>query len=794
MRIKSQYCRHVLLATLLLSAVHLPARAAEKLGYTVLEEVIVTAQKREQSIRDVPISIMAMDSEFLAEKGVTDFSELSNYVPNVKLRTDMGAGVDLNIRGFSKQSGNPAFDQAVGLLVDGVPYNDNDFFVTGMVDIARIEVLRGPQGTLLGKNTTAGLINITTKRPTDSVDTYIDIQGGEYGHQRLEAAVGGPLLPNIVNIRLAGLDDQRDGVFDNTTAQVGEDSASFFPGVEEKELNRDRQAWRIKLEAPDLFGSIWGVHYERAKVSAIGNGTEILEIDQDSENFLRQYDPNLDVIPGNFTGSENDPTYSQRTVEKLVMSWETEIGTWGLKATGGHANVAGLVQVGDPTPAPLFGYTLYTDKPQSNIDIVLTSPPLFDNVIDITSGLFFETRELDLTESLALNTVPTLGLMLADDPNTSVVLPVNVLPPGILPVSTSGAGQEKSTMLFHQKTNSAALYGQLVWHFRDSWALTSGLRVSTESKKADWNRSFDTPNTLLFTQTLGYEEFQEERKQQDSTVQPKIAINYKPTDDVSLFLHWARGYRSGGFNGSAGRNSGLEYDREVVDEYAFNAKMRLLEGALRLNFGLFRMDLKDFQLLTTGPDDLAAIAVNAGRARAQGAELDLTWLLTQWLSLSVAGGYNDATFVEFPYGPCSKDKPNSDGDADPRCDLAGAALPYSPTWSASSALNIRLPFSTFGLDSSFFADWELLAGIDMEYQTESTVGLPGDDRFFQKDYSRWGANVGLGGNNWSFRLSGKNLTNESINRIISYMPLTDNLMQSVEQPMTVYAQFRWYYE
>ena len=113
----------------------------EQTSRRVIEEIIVSAQKREEGIRDVPISLIAVDADFLSEKGITDLSELSNFAPNVKLKTDQGAGIDLNIRGFAKQSGNPAFDQAVGLLIDGVSYNDNDYFVTGLVDLARIEIL-----------------------------------------------------------------------------------------------------------------------------------------------------------------------------------------------------------------------------------------------------------------------------------------------------------------------------------------------------------------------------------------------------------------------------------------------------------------------------------------------------------------------------------------------------------------------------------------------------------------------------------------------------------------------------
>lgn len=763
----------------------------QKNARPVIEEVIVSAQKRQEGIRDVPISMMALDAEFLSEKGITDFSELSNFVPNVKMRTDVGSGANMNIRGFSKQAGNVAFDQSVGLLIDGVPYNDNDFFLIGLVDLARIEILRGPQGTLLGKNTTAGMVNITTNRPTDEFSAYADLQSGTYNQKRIEAAVGGPIITDALNFRLAGLSDKREGVFKNTTAIVGEDPRSFFPGVPEKELDRDREAFRIKLEAPNFMGSVLGLQYERADLSATGNGTEILSIDQDTEDYLRQFDPNLDVEPGNYRGSENDPAYSERVVEKVVLSWEKSFGEWNMNVAAGKANVSGLIEGGDPTPAPLFGFLFLTDKPQVNFDAVLTSPLLFSDKVDFTIGTFYEKRDLSVDMNVRLNTEPFAAIIVAANSDTSVVLPASLI---TSPLPLNDALQEESTVYFDQEAETKALYGQLNWYFSDRWELTLGLRVSNEDKAADIRRVFDSQNTAITTTTLGYEEFDISLSRSETTTQPKIALNFKPTDDISLFLHWARGFRGGGYNSGPGRSTGIEYDKEVVDEYAFNAKMRLLDGSMNLNFGLYRMELRDFQLLTTGPNDLAAVTTNAGEAQTQGMEADLMWLPTNWLAVTTAVGYNDSTFIEFPFGPCAADNADSDGDGDERCDLKGERLPNAPEWSAALSLNARVPFSRLPILNNL-GDLELLAGVNAEYQTEATTGLPGDDRFTQAEYTRYGANLGVAspGDGWTLRLTVKNITDEVVNRVILPIPTTANLVQNVEPPRTAYVQFRWEY-
>ena len=222
--------------------------------------------------------------------------------------------------------------------------------------------------------------------------------------------------------------------------------------------------------------------------------------------------------------------------------------------------------------------------------------------------------------------------------------------------------------------------------------------------------------------------------------------------------------------------------------------MRFLDGQLDLNVGWFRMDLDNFQLLTTGPDDVAPVAENAGSARAQGVELDFRWLATNWLSVAGAVGYNDSQFSDFKYGPCPRDRPNFDGDDDERCDLTGFALPSSPLWSTSLNFNVRFPLSRIAIfDGSAIGRLEFLTTVGMEYQTVAITGLPGDARYTQPEYARFNAGIGVSSDSWNFRVSGKNLTNEAVNRNVSNIPTTNSLVQSLEPPRSVYTQLRWYF-
>ena len=178
------------LLVVLLIGVAAPAHADDAHPERKVEEIVVTAQKREQAIEDVPISMSVLDDVFIAEQGITDLHEAMLFVPNADVDV-AGFVVSARIRGFSFVQDNKAFEPPAGFALDGIVYPRFGYFQSAMLDVERIEVLRGPQGTTFGKNTTAGLFDIITKNPTDEVSGYTSVQLGERDRFRLETAVGG---------------------------------------------------------------------------------------------------------------------------------------------------------------------------------------------------------------------------------------------------------------------------------------------------------------------------------------------------------------------------------------------------------------------------------------------------------------------------------------------------------------------------------------------------------------------------------------------------------------------------
>jgi iron complex outermembrane recepter protein len=162
-------------------------------SHRVIEEIVVTAQKREQFVEDVPISMSVIDSKFIAEQGITDVREAALFVPNAKVEI-AGFFAAPRVRGFSFNNNNKAFEPPAGLAVDGVPYTRIGYFQSALFDLERLEVLRGPQGTTFGKNTTAGLFSVVTRDPSPEYTGHVDVQLGEYDRHRAEGAIGGPLV------------------------------------------------------------------------------------------------------------------------------------------------------------------------------------------------------------------------------------------------------------------------------------------------------------------------------------------------------------------------------------------------------------------------------------------------------------------------------------------------------------------------------------------------------------------------------------------------------------------------
>jgi outer membrane receptor protein involved in Fe transport len=276
-------------------------------------------------------------------------------------------------------------------------------------------------------------------------------------------------------------------------------------------------------------------------------------------------------------------------------------------------------------------------------------------------------------------------------------------------------------------------------------------------------------------------------------------VRFDWSDSAAFYASWALGHKAGGFNelSSDGSSDGLEYEPERAVAWEVGAKLRLFDGAAMANVALFREEVTDLQVFTLEPPTFAARAVNAGKARSQGVESDFRWLPNHWLSLVGTIGFDDAKFLRFPFGSCAQDRPNTDGDADPRCDQSGQPLFHTPKWTSTLTPSTRIPLGSIPfLDVApvWITSIDWIASFTIEYQDTQFTSITNDPRTRQPSFVRFNARVGLADerHGWSLGVTGENVTNVATSAETLEVPEgPGNFVQLPEPPRLVFGYVRW---
>ena len=775
---------------------------------TRLDAVVVTAQKKPQREIDVPVSVSVLYDDFIAAWGIGSVRDAMLYVPNVKVE-QAGFFSAPRIRGFSINNNNKAIEPPAGIALDGIPYGRVEYFGAAVFDIDRIEVLRGPQGTTFGKNTTAGLIHLLTRNPPAGYEGYVDLQYGDFERRRVEGAFGGPvpLLDDFVNFRVAGLSNELQGFVENTTALISPLAIRHMRGDE-------NSGYRAKLEFPDLFGSTLRVGFESVELHSLGTGAELLRAGPNVRAVLLSYDPNTDFIPGNRIASEDYTDDRVTTIDTANGEWSLPLGGWDLVALGGHSMMETSIHIDvDFSPSPANWATSRDRSPTETVELRAASPQ-FDGLFglhelggfdlghsDVLFGVFSQRTGIEDSELRFVFPQRQYAELLAAANADANFDAGTGLPPGFVPGDTA----DDVSQYFESNSDTLALFGQAQWNFLPQWALQLGGRLSQEDKRAHWLQVFNSPPPNSLLSAAGLEEFEASRSREEREFQPKLSLNYQPWADVSLFVHWAEAYKGGGFNAFAfrGEDDQLTYGPEFSTEWGFDAKTLLFDRTVKLNLSLYRQDIDDFQVLTreaqeatAGPPPRPATVglgiskvVNAARARAQGLEADLTWLPTRWLRVMGTLGLNDTEYIDFPINDCPADMPDTDGDnangeGDNRCDASGRRFAFAPKWNGTLTPMLTPPFDLFGL--------HFTVGATAEYQSWFYTDIDLDERKVQEGFWRYRASLSVGdaARGWSFKIIGENLTDE-----VTYIRQGDVFagvfVGAVEPPRQIFGQLRW---
>ena len=739
-----------------------PARA--------VEEIVVTAQKKEQSIQEVPISITAIEGAFLKEAGIDELHKLAEFAPNVRFTTNPCC-TTVFVRGFGTPFAASAFDPAVGLALDELSIPREIYMSDPLFDIERIEVLRGPQGALFGKNTSAGLFNVVTAKPTRELTGYLSARVGTLDVHRVEGAVSGSpkMLADFAQFRLSGVHLHGPGDVENTKLDIDEPGAKQGAGRLEIALQPTSDL-DILLIGSGAVTDSRVFHVQLARLS------------DPTLAFLRQFDPEVEDDPFNHQNSISLKDDIHRATHLAQANVRYSLDRW-------------LPRVKSPELVAILGYTAFDQNASLDVDfssaeiLGLVDPSPFDyrqisaelrftgavpapfgfGEVELLAGfLAFDANLFSNSQARAgtefddyLISAPGFETVAGMPPPGGLsggqLLDLVLGSVGLDPIQNTGLLEnDGARFFFDQDTRSYAGFGNVSWHPSPEWTLSLGGRFTYEAKTADLRNSCFDPGVICAA--LMIEEFGFERERSETDFSPKLTVQYFYSDALSLFATRAQGFKSGGYNNFSFTSDSIEVDSEEAVSYEAGAKGTLFSGMLGYGATFFNMDVEDLQLqnLTGG----FVQTRNAASARSRGLEVDFRWL-TPWEPLSFRGGgaLTDARFKDF------QDAPAIASSGATNQDLSGRRMPFVPRTQLIVTPELRFPFAS----PAFLGSWSpgdlaVNLALDILYRSSMFLDNDLDPNTLQDAYTKLNGRIWLGPTDgkWAASFAVDNLTDEDV--------------------------------
>jgi len=597
----------------------------------VMAEIVVTAQKREQNLQDVPISISAFSGDELEARGINDPTALAMVTPGLTYNNLVGYSL-VYIRGVGSDAFEPTADQSVATYIDGVYLPFAHGLAQEFVKLERVEVLKGPQGTLFGRNATGGAINIVTKKPTDAYEANIDLTGGSFNDREGKFFVAGPLFGGLRasvsglykrsdsyykladDARLDELDQDKSRGLDVHLEWQPVDELSFMASTL---LTRSSGPGSIvnTVENPKLLGTLVGIRSAAPGEASI------------------DYNPSLKA--------DNDLYYGQ-------IAWMPE--WFDVKLLGSHQIVhTDLTYDFDSSKQPLVYFhasNQYSKVTSGELQLLSKPGGIFPDWMELTAGLYYFKSDAGYDPVIFGVGSGSNPLFLPPGLMRALNGVLALLPPW-LPLPTSGV---QLTLFSTLKTEAEAAYLQTTFYPTDWFDITLGARVQHEKRgttRADSTLTTSAgPLTLL---PFGLESTTR------NDFSPKLTLDFKPWDGQLFYITASRASKSGTYNMPAIYTKPRYVKPETVTAYEIGNKGTVLNGALRYSIAGFINDIKNLQtqivsLQSGGAQNL----VNADKARIKGIDFDATWQMFPELLpgfvMKFAGSYLDAKYLSFPDG------------------------------------------------------------------------------------------------------------------------------------------------
>jgi outer membrane receptor protein involved in Fe transport len=708
----------------------------------VLEEVIVTAQKRAQSLAEVPISVAAVSGDDITNRGIDSLANLSTSVPNVYI-TPSQIDSTIQIRGV-QTGANKGFEQSVAMYVDGIYYGRSQLIRLPLVDLDRVEVLRGPQPTLFGKNAIAGAVSVWSARPTDELEGSLSASY-EFEHEetKMQAVVSGPLGDTLSGRLVASWRDM-DGWMTN---QV---TGNTEPSVEETFL-RGTLSW----DATDkLVVSLKGEYAE------FDRDGWALEIHSPQDNFNNVYQGPFFVESRENDKNESGPSDSNNEVTNFVLNLDYQLGDHTLTAVTGWVeyDTDEFIDVDYSRLILLDGTNQGEEYEQFSQEIRLTSPG--GEFIDYIAGIYYHDSDLTVTDEILYG-------------ETFLLSP-------FAPIADSFTDRH-----YTQDAELWSVFAQADINFTDKLTLTVGGRYNDETK--DGRREFailpgptnigvNVPSPvpaynnlleLLFAQ-LNQFSHTIASDRDESSFDPLANLQYRFTDDVMVYVSYAEGTKAGGFDVRGNSLPGMpvavpgtwEFEDESATNYEVGAKLFFERAEISLS--VFHTEYDDLQTQIFD-GTLNFLVLNASESTIEGFELEGRYQATDGLLFYGALGYLDFEYDSFEDGQCAYPQTGS-------CSLTGETTNLAPEWTANLGLNYARQIG----DNLRFD-----ANLNLDFRDEYYGMANLDENSVQDAYTLVGAVLGLGtaDGRWRVSVIGDNLSDERVRVVTGALPLSTTFTQ-----------------
>jgi iron complex outermembrane recepter protein len=713
-----------------------PASTTAQDGPSTAADIIVTAQKREQNVQDVPISMTVISGQQIAAFHDNDLHSLQNSIPNLYIER-LNFADTIYLRGFGTGPANFAFDPSVSMYVDGVYAGRPQQFSSPFFDIERVEVARGPQGALFGKNTAAGAVSIVTANPTRTLEASLtgaynfDLDGTEFS-----GFVSGP-LSDTVSVRLSGRALDYDG---------------YIPNVVSGKDNPRRQ---------ERLGR-FAIRYEPAEGYDFTAKVQYAETDSKGENQVRAsltasgpFDPVQANDPNPF-GYPNAAHFS-----------------------GWNSSLTGNIPVGDHILTFVTGYSTF-DASRAN-SYSTDVPAIFLNRIIEDFEQYSAEARISSPVDQPLNYI--VGVYY-DWHKYHVGQPFNYsLLGGILAGTTAGD--------LYQTGRTYSAFGQATYNVTDSLRLIGSLRYTKVEKDGHYVAS-STGFPLLGPS------FFEDNDLNEDHLDPSATLQYDFDADVMAYATYARGSKSGGFV-SNNRRAGApaEFDPEKSESFEIGVKSTLADRRLVINVAAYNTTIRDLQTSVFCPDCLPPgfVTKNAGSATSRGIEVSVSWTPVDRLQFTLNGAYQDAKYDDFlganclsrqPASVCSVSAPIGAPNHPQFNDLAGEPLTFASKWTGNVQAQYIAPIGQA---------LELTSMIKVAYRSRY---YNSDDQSLiygvQPGFAKIDARLELAARDgpWSVALVGKNLTDKDTFSFANAWPApltaTPTAHKYLDEPRTILVE------